>query len=184
MPIAVIVMGPSSIGKTTTAELLSAKLGWPFAEGDKFHPAANIKKMSEGIPLDDADRQPWLEKIRDWINEHADEGRNVIITCSALKRSYRDILRQARADVRFLELIADKKIVGERMARRKGHFMPPSLLASQFATLEDLHEDERGIKITVDVPPEAVVARAIAGLELSPPARLDAFTPKGRAGNR
>ena len=178
MPIAVIVMGPSSIGKTTTAELLSAKLGWLFAEGDTFHPAANIEKMSKGIPLDDEDRKPWLASIRDWISEHADEGRNVIITCSALKRSYRDILRQARADVRFVELIADKKVVGERMARRKGHFMPPSLLASQFATLEDLHADERGIKIAVDVPPEAVVARAIAGLDLGAPPRPDASGPK------
>lgn len=165
-PIALIVMGPSSIGKTTTAELLSQKLGWECAEGDTFHPPENIEKMSAGIPLDDADRQPWLKKIRDWISEKADAGSNVVLTCSALKRSYREILNGARADVRFVELVADKKLVAERMARRKGHFMPPSLLDSQFATLEDLQEDENGVKITVDAPPETVVDRALTGLNL------------------
>ena len=166
-PVALIVMGPSSIGKTTTAELLSRKLQWEFAEGDTFHPPANIEKMSAGTPLDDADRQPWLEKIRDWINEKAEAGSNVVLTCSALKRSYREILNGARADVRFVELVADKKLVAERMAQRKGHFMPPSLLESQFATLEDLHDDENGIKITVDAPPETVVERALTGLNLN-----------------
>jgi gluconokinase len=167
IPIALIVMGPSSTGKTTTAELLSGRLQWEFAEGDTFHPAANIEKMSAGIPLDDADRQPWLEKIRDWITDHAKAGRNVVITCSALKRSYRDILASAEADVRFVELVADKKLVAERMAKRKGHFMPASLLDSQFATLEVLQPDETGVKITVDAPPETVVERALAGLALN-----------------
>jgi gluconokinase len=166
-PIALIVMGPSSTGKTTTAELLSRKLQWDFAEGDTFHPPSNIEKMSAGIPLDDTDRQPWLVKIRDWISEHAEAGRNVVITCSALKRSYRDILASAEADVRFIQLVADKTLVAERMAKRKGHFMPPSLLDSQFATLEDLQPDETGVKITVDAPPETVVERALAGLALN-----------------
>lgn len=166
-PIALIVMGPSSIGKTTTAELLARKLEWEFAEGDTFHPPANIEKMSAGVPLDDADRKPWLEKIRDWISEKAEAGDNVVMTCSALKRSYRDILNGARADVRFVELVADKQLVAERMARRKGHFMPPSLLDSQFATLEDLHDDEKGAKITVDAPPETVVERALTSLNLN-----------------
>ncbi|WP_377296974.1 gluconokinase [Rhizobium sp. SGZ-381] len=167
MPIALIVMGPSSTGKTTTAELLSQELKWEFAEGDTFHPASNIEKMSAGIPLDDADRQPWLEKIRDWISEKADAGENVVITCSALKRSYRDILASARADVRFIELVADKKLVAERMAMRKGHFMPPSLLESQFATLQVLQPDENGVKVTVDAPPKIVVERALSGLALT-----------------
>jgi gluconokinase len=167
MPLALIVMGPSSTGKTTTAELLSRRLQWEFAEGDTFHPASNIKKMSAGIPLDDADRQPWLEKIRDWISEQSKAGRNVVITCSALKRSYRDILASAEADVRFIQLVADKTLVAERMAQRKGHFMPPSLLDSQFATLQDLQPGEPGVKITVDAPPEIVVERALAGLALN-----------------
>ncbi|MDX3928320.1 MAG: gluconokinase [Shinella sp.] len=170
-PIAVIVMGPSGVGKTTTAELISQRLGWAFAEGDTFHPPANIEKMSAGIPLDDADRAPWLEKIRNWISEEAEAGRNVVITCSALKRSYREILSNATADVRFVELVADPDLVAERMAHRKGHFMPASLLASQYATLEDLHEDENGVKVAVDAPPETVVDRALSALGLTSPAK-------------
>jgi gluconokinase len=166
-PIALIVMGPSSTGKTTTAELLSAKLHWEFAEGDTFHPPANIEKMSAGIALEDADRKPWLEKIRDWISDKADAGSNVVMTCSALKHSYRDILVSARADVRFIQLLADKTLVAERMAKRKGHFMPASLLDSQFSTLEDLRDDENGVKITVDAPPETVVERALTGLGIT-----------------
>lgn len=165
-PLSVIVMGPSGIGKTTTAELLAERLGWDFAEGDKFHPPANIEKMSHGVPLDDDDRAPWLATIRDWISEHAAAGRNTIVTCSALKRRYRDILREAHAEVRFLELVADQNIVAERLAKRSGHFMPPSLLASQFATLDELDEDENGLKVTVDAPPQTVVDRALAGLGL------------------
>jgi gluconokinase len=167
LPIALIVMGPSSTGKTTTGELLSRKLDWEFAEGDTFHPQANIAKMSAGTPLDDSDRQPWLEKIRDWISGKADAGCDIVVTCSALKRSYRDILSGARADVRFIELVADKQLVAERMANRKGHFMPQSLLDSQFATLQDLQDDENGVKIVVDAPPETVVERALVGLNLT-----------------
>ncbi|WP_250152632.1 gluconokinase [Ancylobacter radicis] len=169
--IALIVMGPSSIGKTTTAQRLADALGWPFSEGDTFHPPANIAKMSKGIPLNDDDRAPWLELIRAFIDDEAAAGRNVIITCSALKRRYRDTLRAAKADVRFVELIADRAVVAERMARRTGHFMPASLLDSQFDTLEDLGEGEPGIQITVDVPPDEVVARAIKGLGLEQRAR-------------
>jgi len=169
-PIGVIVMGPSGIGKTTTAELLAARLGWSFAEGDSFHPAANKAKMASGIPLNDADRAPWLATIRDWISAEADAGRNVVITCSALKRHYRDILRQAHADVRFLELVADQDIVAQRVATRTGHFMPASLLASQFATLEDLDDDEKGIKVAVDAPPGEVVDNALSRLGLDAPA--------------
>ena len=165
--VALIIMGPSGIGKTTTAEILARRLGWDFAEGDKFHPAANIEKMSKGIPLDDDDRAPWLAKLRDWISDEAEAGRNVIVTCSALKRSYRDILRQARSDVRFVELVAEQGLVAERLAKRTGHYMPPSLLASQFATLEDLQDDENGLKVVVDAAPETVVERALVALGLS-----------------
>ena len=164
--IALVVMGPSGIGKTTTAQLLAARLGWEFAEGDGFHPPENIAKMSQGIPLNDEDRAPWLREIRDWISAEAGEGRNVILTCSALKRAYRDTLREARADVRFIELVADQELIAGRLAKRTGHYMPASLLASQFATLEDLHEDERGVKVAVDAPPDVVVDRAIETLAL------------------
>src|SRR5688500_5995176 len=101
-PVAVIVMGPAGVGKTTTAQLLAARLGWPFAEGDRFHPQANIDRMSRGIPLTDADRAPWLAGVRDWISRQAEAGNSVVVTCSALKRTYREILRGARADVRFV----------------------------------------------------------------------------------
>ncbi|WGD30189.1 gluconokinase [Ancylobacter sp. WKF20] len=181
--IALIVMGPSSIGKTTTARMLAEVLGWPYAEGDTFHPAANIAKMSKGVPLNDDDRAPWLDKIRAYIDAEAAGGRNVIITCSALKRTYRDTLRQAKADVRFVELIADRALVADRMAHRTGHFMPPSLLDSQFDTLEDLGADERGVQVTVDVPPDQVVARALDGLGLTDRAAHPAATERVQAGS-
>ncbi|MFD2239179.1 gluconokinase [Aureimonas populi] len=163
-PVSIIVMGPSSIGKTTTARLIADKLDWIFAEGDEFHPPENIDKMSNGIPLNDEDRAPWLEKIRDWISEKAGEGQDTVLTCSALKRRYRDVLRGAGARVRFVELVAEETLVAERMSRRKGHYMPASLLSSQFAALEMLDEDEDGVKVTVDASPEEVVDRALTEL--------------------
>src|SRR5437868_3451594 len=105
-PIAIVVMGPSGVGKTTTAQRLSAALGWSFAEGDDFHPRANIERMAHGRPLDDADRAPWLAGIRDWISAQTAAGESVVVTCSALKRSYRDVLRDAGGDVRFVQLVA------------------------------------------------------------------------------
>lgn len=165
-PVAIIVMGPSSVGKTTTAQMIAAELGWPFAEADEFHPPQNIEKMSAGIPLNDADRQPWLETIRDWISGQAAEGRSVVLTCSALKRRYRDTLRGARARVRFLELVASKALVAERMAQRTGHYMPTSLLDSQFADLEELHDDEDGVKIDVGPPPQTVRDQSLLALGL------------------
>lgn len=165
-PVAIIVMGPSSVGKTTTAKLVAKALDWPFAEADEFHPPQNIDKMSAGIALNDTDRQPWLEKIRDWISSEAAEGRSVVLTCSALKRRYRDTLRGADARVRFLELVADKALVAARMAERKGHYMPPALLDSQFADLEMLDDDEDGVKIDVGRSPEQVRDDALAALGL------------------
>ncbi|SJZ68556.1 gluconokinase [Consotaella salsifontis] len=161
---AIVVMGPSGVGKTTTAMVLAARLGWPYAEGDDFHPLENIAKMSAGIPLQDADREPWLAAIRDWIDEQARGGASVVVTCSALKRRYRDILRQADVDLCFLFLAADQLLVGERVARRAGHYMPPSLLASQFGDLEPLQADEPGIFVTVDKAPEAVAEEALLRL--------------------
>ena len=163
----VVVMGPSGVGKTTIAELLSRRLGWSFAEADEFHPQANIDKMTAGLPLTDEDRAPWLALIRDWISAEAKAGRCSVVTCSALKRRYRDVLRGAGARVRFLELAADPELIAGRLAGRKGHYMPPSLLGSQFATLEPLAADEDGARISVVVGPEAVADQALAALGLA-----------------
>lgn len=165
----IVVMGPSGVGKTTIAEALADRLGWSFAEADKFHPKSNIDKMSAGIPLDDDDRAPWLALIRDWVTGKAQAGRDVVITCSALKRRYRDVLRQAEARVRFLELVASPALVEARIVKRHGHYMPASLLASQFAALETLEPDEDGVKIDVSGAPEATLATALTALDLAPP---------------
>lgn len=157
-------MGVAGSGKTTTASLLAERLGWTVAEADDFHSAANVAKMSAGTPLDDADRQPWLESIRDWIS--AAEG-NVFITCSALRRRYRDVLRGAEAKVRFLHLDGSKGLIGERMQARTDHFMPPALLDSQLATLEPLEPDEDGVVIEVTGSPAEVAAQAIQELGLA-----------------
>lgn len=161
-----VVMGPSGTGKTTTAKLLSQRLGWAFAEGDEFHPPANIAKMSAGTPLDDDDRAPWLGLIRDWITEEAAMGRSTVITCSALKRRYRDTLRGASARVRFVQLDIAQATVAGRLAERRGHYMPPSLLDSQFAAFEPLEADEDGVHVSVDKTPEAVAAEALERLDL------------------
>ncbi len=166
LAVCLVVMGPSGTGKTTTAKLLSQRLGWSFAEADEFHPPANIEKMSAGIPLNDDDRAPWLASIRDWITEEAAMGQSTVITCSALKRRYRDTLRGARARVRFVELGADQDLVAGRMAARKGHYMPPSLLASQYADFEKLQPDEDGVSVRVDKAPDAVVSDALEQLDL------------------
>ncbi len=159
-------MGPSGTGKTTTARLLSQRLGWKFAEADEFHPKSNIDKMSAGIPLDDTDRAPWLATIRDWISDEAALGNSCVITCSALKRRYRDTLRGAEARVRFVQLAADQGVIATRMAARRGHYMPPSLLASQYADFEPLDRDEDGVTVSVEQDPDAVVADALRQLDL------------------
>lgn len=157
----VVVMGVSGSGKTTVAKALSAQFGWPFQEGDDLHPAANVEKMSHGIPLDDKDRAPWLAKCHDWLARHAAQGG--VLTCSALKRSYRDILRQG-LDVTFLYLHTDAALIAERMQLRKGHYMPPSLLPSQLATLEIPGPDENAIQVDTGAPSEDVIRIAIERL--------------------
>jgi gluconokinase len=164
--ICIVVMGPSGVGKTTIAQMIATRLGWDFAEADEFHPKANIDKMSKGIPLDDDDRWPWLRLLRDWITGEKGKGRDAVVTCSALKRSYRDVLREAGCSVRFLELSADPTLVEDRMSRRTGHYMPTSLLASQFQTLEPLGEDENGVRVSVELTPEEIVQAAIDALDL------------------
>ncbi|WP_434096526.1 gluconokinase [Streptomyces mobaraensis] len=158
----VVVMGVAGTGKTTVGPLVADALGVPYAEGDDFHPPANIAKMSSGVPLDDADRAPWLDAIGAWARDRTDRGG--VVSCSALKRAYRDRLRAAAPGVVFLHLTGDRELIAGRMAARKGHFMTTRLLDSQFATLEPLGADEAGV--AVDVAPEAAVIaeRAVAAL--------------------
>ena len=164
--LAAIVMGVSGSGKTTVAELLAQRFGWVLAEADDFHGEANTAKMAAGTPLTDDDRAPWLLSLRDWID---DQPGNLVLTCSALKHSYRDVLRTARARVVFLHLDGDLGTIGPRMQTRTGHFMPTSLLDSQLATLEPLGPEEDGAVIDIDGTPEQVADRAqrALGLEVS-----------------
>ncbi|MFJ5927199.1 gluconokinase [Kitasatospora sp. NPDC092948] len=163
-PPVIVVMGVSGVGKTTVARLLAHRLGLPYAEADDFHPAANIAKMSAGTPLDDHDREPWLRALGAWLGERAEAGTGGVVTCSALKRSYRDILRDACPEAFFLHLTGSHDLVGDRIAHRTGHFMPPSLLDSQYATLEPLQADESGTVLDVDADPDTLVDRAVVGL--------------------
>lgn len=139
-----VVMGVAGCGKSTLATALSEKLGWIFAEGDNFHPEANIAKMSAGHPLDDDDRWPWLDRIVSWTADQDAQEHSTVVTCSALKRAYRDRLATAPGRTVFLHLVGSQELLSERMATREGHFMPTSLLPSQFATLEPLELGTRG----------------------------------------
>ena len=159
----VVVMGVTSSGKTTVGTALAERLGAEFAEGDRYHPPANIAKMSRGEPLDDDDRRPWLQAIAADIGRWLDEGRPAVVGCSALKRSYRDILRGGREGVRFVHLNADPEVIRQRMAARRDHFMPVTLLPSQLATLEPPDADE-AIVVDVAQPPEAIVAEILRRL--------------------
>ncbi|CAM3624350.1 gluconokinase [Isoptericola cucumis] len=159
-----VVMGVSGSGKTTIAGLLAERLGHDLAEADEFHPPANIEKMSAGTPLTDADRAPWLAAIREWLDHESDAGRAAVVTCSALKRSYRDELRRARGRVRFVHLDGDPDLLAERITHRSGHFMPPTLLPSQLATLEPLDADEDGTTVDIADSPDEIVASVVAWL--------------------
>ncbi|PSL51638.1 gluconate kinase (SKI family) [Saccharothrix carnea] len=165
-PTCVVVMGVSGAGKSTVARALADRLAWPLAEADEFHPPANIAKMSAGTPLTDADRAPWLAAIRDWITARAAAGESTVVTCSALKRTYRDVLREAGARVRFLHLDGTADVIGDRLRHRSGHFMPPSLLRSQFDALEPLRPDEDGAAVGVADPPELIAEHAVTRLDL------------------
>ena len=160
-----VLMGVSGCGKTTAALNLHNALGWPVAEADDFHPEVNIDKMSRGIALTDEDRWPWLESMRDWMSERAADGVKTIVTCSALKRSYRDLLSGAQGRVFFIHLLAQPEELQERMAHREGHFMPPSLLPSQFAALEPLSDDEDGVTVVSRATPEETFEAILAALE-------------------
>lgn len=162
----VVVMGVSGCGKTTVAEGLSEALGWPFAEGDQFHPQANLDKMAAGTPLDDDDRRPWLQTLADWIAGQQAHGRSTVLACSALKRSYRDLLRTGAPRVRLVHLHGAREVFEERLSVRAGHFFPAALLDSQLSTLEPLGPDEDGVVVEVDLDPLSQVRLALEGLDL------------------
>jgi len=158
-PPVVVVMGVSASGKSTLGAALAQRLGWAFQEGDDLHPAANVARMAAGQPLDDADRAPWLDRVADWIAQRSAAGEGGVITCSALKRAYRDRLRAARADLAFVLPDPPEAVLRARIAGRRGHFMPPSLLDSQLRTLERPAADERALAITGEPDAEAALAQ-------------------------
>jgi len=160
-------MGVSGCGKTTVAAILAGRLGWPFEEGDALHPQANIEKMAAGHPLTDADRWPWLTKVSDWIDERFDAGENGLITCSALKRSYRDLINRRGSGLIFVYLAGSRETIEARLTLRHGHFMRASLLASQFADLEEPAVDEPAIRVDIGPPAEKVAEEIIAALGLA-----------------
>lgn len=153
----IIVMGVSGVGKTTIGKLLAEKLDFIYAEGDAYHPPENVAKMSAGTPLDDNDRQPWLERMAADIDRWLSNSQNAVLACSALKRRYRDILIGSRRNVRLIYLQGDKDTINNRMQQRKDHYMPPSLLDSQFAALEPPQADENPLVIEVNGAPAQIV---------------------------
>jgi gluconokinase len=163
-PCALIVMGVSGSGKSSIAAALADRLGWSFEDGDRFHPASNVAKMHAGHPLTDEDRWPWLRAIADEIERVCKASGHVVIACSALKRAYRDVLLRGRDDVRFVFLDGSQALIANRLAQRKGHFMPPGLLDSQFKTLEPPQADERPLTVSIDAPVETIVNNIVVQL--------------------
>ncbi len=153
----VVVMGVSGCGKTTVASSLSQALGWAFIEGDAFHPSENVQKMAQGTALNDADRAVWLERLALELQEQSRRHAGVVLACSALKKSYRDVLRRGCQDTLFVHLHGSADLIGQRLSSRKGHYMPSSLLQSQFETLEPPAPTERAWGYRVDQSPEAIV---------------------------
>jgi carbohydrate kinase (thermoresistant glucokinase family) len=158
-------MGVSGSGKTTIGKALAARLGWRFEDGDKFHPPGNVAKMSAGQPLTDEDRWPWLHAIADEIDRTCNAGGHMVIACSALRRVYRDILVHGRNDIRIVYLSGTQALIASRLGRRKGHFMPPGLLASQFATLEVPTADEHAVTVSIDASVDKIVDDILRQLE-------------------
>jgi gluconokinase len=153
----VVVMGVTGSGKTTVGTALAERMGVPFADADDFHSPENVAKMRSGVPLTDADRRPWLLTIGTWLREH--DGHGAVVTCSALKRAYRDTLREAAPAITFLHLHGDRETVRKRVGSRPGHFMPESLVDSQFADLEPLGDDEKGVVVDFTLPVDVIVDR-------------------------
>jgi gluconokinase/6-phosphogluconolactonase len=157
LPIVLVIMGVSGSGKTTVGKLLAERLGWHYQEGDALHPPENVAKMSAGTPLSDVDRAPWLRRIAERIDAWRSGGEAGVITCSALKRAYRDIIVGDRPDVGLVHLRGSRALIGRRMAARKGHFMPTALLDNQFATLQEPSPEERAIIVDVSGTPDEIV---------------------------
>ena len=168
VPCAVVLMGVSGSGKSTIAEALAKRVGWRCEDGDKFHPASNVAKMSAGQPLTDEDRWPWLKAIADEIDRLCGKEQPAVFACSALKRSYREVLVHGRDDVRIVFLDGSQELIAARLAVRKGHFMPPGLLDSQFGTLERPASDEDAVAVSIDGDVEEIVDDIIAKLKLDP----------------
>jgi gluconokinase len=168
-PCALVVMGVSGSGKSTIAEQLAARIGWHYVDGDLFHPPANVAKMSAGHPLTDEDRWPWLRAIAAEIDRLSAASQRAVVACSALKRAYRDILVHGRDDVRIVFLDGTQDLIAKRLAARKGHFMPPGLLDSQFQTLEPPQASERPITVSIDASVEAIVDAIVRQLQLVVP---------------
>jgi gluconokinase len=178
-PITLIVMGVSGSGKTTVAALLAGRLDWRFQEGDALHSPANVDKMRHGVPLTDADRLPWLDSIAALVDRWSAEGVSGIITCSALRRAYRERIRAGRPAVEFIYLRGARALVSARITQRTGHYMPPSLLASQFETLEEPGDDEPVITVDVGGSPDEIVDAILAALQRRRPGLRP---PSARAG--
>jgi gluconokinase len=176
IPCALVVMGVSGSGKSTVGEKLAARLCWRYEDGDRFHPASNVAKMSAGHPLTDEDRWPWLQAIADEIDLVCKAGQHAVIACSALKRAYRDVLMDGRNDVRIVFLNGSQQLIADRLARRKDHFMPAGLLASQFKTLEPPDANENPVTVSIDASIDAIVDDIVRQLGLDP---ADNGVPRG-----
>jgi gluconokinase len=183
-PAVVIVMGVSGSGKSTIGALLAQRLHWEFEDADWFHPTSNVDKMHSGIALTDEDRWPWLRAIAAWIDQTRRAGGHGVIPCSALKRRYRDILIGDRADVRLVYLKGDETLIARRIATRHEHFMPQSLLHSQFEALEEPGADENPIVVSIVPPPREIVAQILSALNMVqdalPPEKVP-LSPSGPA---
>ena len=177
----VVVAGVSGSGKSTVGALLAGRLGWPFADGDSFHPAENVAKMASGIPLTDDDRWPWLAAIGAWMDERITAGESGVLACSALKLAYREVLLDGRSAARMVFLHVGHDIDAIRLAARHGHFFPPRLLDSQFDNLEVPRPAEGALVVPADGTPDELVAAIISGLSLAPPHGPAADTRPGRS---
>jgi gluconokinase len=171
IPCALVVMGVSGSGKSTIADKLAERLGWVFEDGDTFHPASNVAKMRAGHPLTDEDRRPWLQAIADEIDRVCTAGERAVIACSALKHAYREILVHGRNDVRIVFLKGSQQLIADRLAGRKGHFMPAGLLDSQFKTLEPPEQSEHPVTVSIDASVDRIVEDIVCQLQLTPVGR-------------
>jgi carbohydrate kinase (thermoresistant glucokinase family) len=161
-----VVMGVSGSGKSTVASILAGHLSWLFKEGDELHPESNIQKMKAGRPLTDLDRRRWLALVAEWVQERLDAGENGLITCSALKRSYRDVINRRGSGVVFVFLTASPEVISARLTARRAHYMPSSLLESQLADLEEPAPDEPHIRVDIGPPPGDIALRIMQELGL------------------